>query len=110
MMNCQFDIAVSYWNTAIVKDEIRTADYRRFAKERIAMAGWCDYLFARFYADLQETFKGTAPTPLTKLDVDLVPFPGGQNILNAQLVAKGSGKFEFGLNKANAGTASWGYG
>ncbi len=109
VMNCDFDTAVSYWNGVIARDEVKTDLYRRFAKERIAMAGWCNYLFARFYADLEETAKGAAPTPLTKLDVDLVPFPGGQNILNAQLTGNGSGKFKFGLNKANAGLTSWSY-
>lgn len=109
VMNCDFDTAVSYWNGVIARDEVKTDLYRRFAKERIAMAGWCNYLFARFYADLEATAKGAAPTPLTKLDVDLVPFPGGQNILNAQLTGSGSGKFKFGLNKANAGLTSWSY-
>ena len=110
MMNCDFDTAVGYWNGVIVKDEVKTELYRRFAKERIAMAGWCDYLFARFHADLEASAKGTAPTPLTTLDVAVVPFPDGQNLLNAQFTAKDSSKFKFGLNKANGGVSSWTYG
>ncbi len=110
IMNCGFDTAVSYWNGVIVRDEVKTDLYRRFAKERIAMAGWCDYVFARFHADLAVTAKGTAPAPLTRLDVDRIPFPDGKDIVDAQLVAKDSARFKFALNKANAGISAWSYG
>jgi tRNA A-37 threonylcarbamoyl transferase component Bud32 len=109
VMMCEFDKAIVQWNRLLVGDEIKTDLYRRFAKERIAMAGWCEFLFARFYTDLEVTAKGTAPAPLTKLDVELVPFPDGKDVTDAQLVAKDSGRYRFGLNKANAGLNSWDY-
>lgn len=108
VMVCEFDKAIGQWNRLLVGDEIRTELYRRFAKERIAMAGWCEFLFARFYTDLEVTAKGAAPAPLLKLDVDRVPFPG-KDLPDALLTAKDSGRYKFALSKAYNGQTSWEY-
>jgi hypothetical protein len=108
IMICDFTTATAQWNQLLARDEIKTDLYRRFAKERIATASWCEFLFARFQADLEATAKGVDPKPLTTLAVDRVPF-AGKDLLDAMLTAKDSGRYKFALLKAYNGQTSWDY-
>ena len=109
MMNCDYGNGVDQWNGLLVGEKINTGLYRRFAKERIAMAGWCGFLFARFYVDLEVTAKAAGQKPFRTLDVDQVQFSDGTILQGAALTAKDSERFKFGLTKAYNRETSWRY-
>jgi uncharacterized protein YxeA len=98
VMSCEFKDAIGRWQTLLVGNGLRTPAYVKFAKERIALLQWCEYLFARFHTDLQNTAKGVGEKPLRTLELDRVPFKGRE--LNDQtLSAKGAERYSFGLVK-----------
>jgi hypothetical protein len=110
VMSCEYQEAIGKWQALLVGGGLRTDTYVRFAKERIAMIRWCEYLFARFHADLDATAKGVGDKkPFRTLDVDRVPFPG-REMTDQTLSSKGAERYTFGLVKSFDGQSVFPYG
>jgi hypothetical protein len=106
MMSCEFTRAKDTWNG--MRDQIQTDIYKRFVKERLAMADWCVFLFARFHTDLVVTSEAVEK-PLKGLGVGTVTFPDGKEIKDADLKASDD-PYRFALSKLlPGGIDSWGY-
>lgn len=98
VMSCDFPGAIGQWQQLIANDRIKTPLYRRFAKERIAMLQWCEFLFGRFHVDvvLMETEGGARP--LKTLALDRIPFPGDE-LKDATLTGKDAERYKFAIAK-----------
>jgi tRNA A-37 threonylcarbamoyl transferase component Bud32 len=103
MMVCAYQSSIGQWTGLLTQDQLKSELYKRFAKERIVMAGWCEYIFARFYVDLLlTTDSAAAQAPLKSLDIDLIPFPDGDTLKDTKLTGKDTkDRFEFGTERSH---------
>jgi len=107
LMDCDFPAVIDAWNRMLVNGKIETPLYQRFAKERIEMLRWCDYLFARFHADVVSTAKGVDKV-LSTLEVDRVPF-SDRELTGADLSSKGAERYKFAITKYYSGESAFAY-
>jgi len=107
VMDCEFPVVIDAWNRLLVDGKVETELYQRFAKERIDMLRWCEYLFARFHADVVSTAKGVEKV-LATLEVDRVPF-SDRELTGADLSSKGAERYKFATNKYYSGESAFAY-
>jgi hypothetical protein len=98
VMSCDFTKAISQWQQLLAAEKIKTELYRRFAKERIAMLQWCEFLFGRFHVDVLLSAADGNGKPLKLLALDRVPFPG-EEMKDVALTAKNAERYKFSLSK-----------
>ncbi len=98
VMSCDLPGAINQWQTLIATEKVKTDLYRRFAKERIAMLQWCEFLFARLQVDVKLMEAEGSAKPLRTLAIDRIPFPGSE-MKDVTLTGKDCERYKFSLTK-----------
>jgi len=108
VMECDFPAAMDAWGRLLVDGDIKSERYKAFVRERIEMLRWCEYLFARFQADLRRETKGNEKV-FTSLDVESVPF-ADRPLENVKLTDKAEGRYKFSISKSYKGDSEFSFG
>ncbi|MHC4957844.1 MAG: protein kinase domain-containing protein [Planctomycetota bacterium] len=98
VMNCEVARAVDVWQLRMQNGDFRTAEYQKFAQERIKMLRWVDYLFWRFHEDLNASIATRGNATMRTLSVDL-PKPGQPGKTISDRFVRSDEVYKFGLVK-----------
>jgi len=97
VMECEIGAAIDSWQQRLDRGDLQTKPYQEFARERVHMLRWVDYLFWRFHADLKASLANKPAGPFTTLSIEMPK--AGNKTYTDRLARPPADIFKFAIGK-----------